>query len=390
VHLVRATEQAFSAALRNLRVRAAHASGKISLCRVGGLQQRWDVVATGAAIEALHAAMRRKRELEPVRTLDDTADDMPSAGTIGSPAHDNDTISEIRRLAVAFVAIKPPEAMLGAPLAMLQNIASLGQGLAEAWGGHLEKVTHDDKGLLFDFAFARTRDVGVTALDSALDFILDLRPLLTKRGFTPHFGLAEGLVYRGALELGQRTIPIVHGPAVNLGAKLAAAGQGELALDWPSAQTLVGRFRDFTAGIEHALPNGVRYVAFDLDNVLARPSQKPKAGELAGREREREALAGRIAQLQRGEGGLVSLSGPPGIGKSKLIESFRRSLELPTRSFWLRADPRHQRRRPRLGPHVDAAPRCARGYRTPRAARAIDHCAGGSRDPGCADADMLG
>lgn len=336
--LVRATEQAFASALRTLRVRAASASGRVSLCRIGGVQQRWDVVATGAGIEGLHAAMRSKRELEPVRSIGPAlAEDGPS---IKAPVGDNRAISEIRRLAVAFVALKPPPELLTSPLATLQDIASLGQRLAEACGGHLEKITHDDKGLMLDFAFARTRDVGVTALDSALDFILDINPLLLRRGFTPRFGLSEGLVYRGTLELGKHAIPIVHGPAVNLGAKLAAAGQGELALDWPSAQSLVGRFRDFTTGVEHALPNGTKYTAFALDEAQRRERSKAKTVELTGRDAERALIANRFAALESGQGGLIVLSGPPGIGKTNLLDGTRSLVLKSTAAHWLHADPR--------------------------------------------------
>lgn len=333
----RAAEQAFSAALRNLRVRAAHASGRISLCKVGGLQQRWDVVATGAGIEALHAAMRHKRELEPVRSATADAEVTPTVKVVQS---NNRAISEIRRLAVAFVALKPTPEMLAAPLAMLQDIASLGQRLAEACGGHLEKITHDDKGLLLDFAFARTRDVGITALDSALDFILDLKPLLAKRGFAPQFGLSEGYVYRGTLELGERAIPIVHGPAVNLGAKLAAAGQGDIALDWSSAKTLVGRFRDFTAGVEHALPNRLTYVAFELGNTMPRQATKERRAEFTGRAAERDLIIDQFAKLDQGRGGLLLLSAPAGMGKTALLRSLHGSVGPNTVGYWLSADPR--------------------------------------------------
>src|SRR5262249_55721736 len=151
--IVRQAEQAFLSALGTLRVRAAHASGKLSLCRIGGLQQRWDVVATGPAIEDLHGALRRRKELEPVRSVSEIVGALPRRSLPLRSTSDARPIAEIRRLAVAFIAIAPPALMLSAPLAVLQEIAVLGQGLAEAWGGHLEKVTHDDKGLLFDFGF---------------------------------------------------------------------------------------------------------------------------------------------------------------------------------------------------------------------------------------------
>lgn len=337
--LANAAEEAFSAALRSLRVRAAFASGRISLCRVGGLQQRWDVVATGAGIEALHAAMRRKRELEPIRSPDESGD--ATTPSIRAGGRDIRAISEIRRLAVAFVALAPPQEMLHAPLATLQAIASLGQSLAESCGGHLEKITHDDKGLLLDFAFARTREIGRTALDSALDFVLDLQPLLKQRGFTPRFGLSEGYVYRGALELGQRTISIVHGPAVNLCAKLAASGNAEISLDWPSAQNLVARFRDFTAGSERALPNGMRYVAFRLDDVLPRQAaRKAEVASFTGRDAERALFVERFRRLEQGNGGLFFLSGAPGIGKTAVLQSLREFVRPPITAYWLHADPR--------------------------------------------------
>ncbi len=335
-HIVRRAEQAFVEAVGSLRIRTAYASGRLSICRIGGLQQRWDVVATGPAIEALHAAMRQKRRIEPLSFNEYDKHGLPA---LPSAQREARSFSEIRRLAVAFVVISPPPELLNAPLAPLQDAAALGQRLAEACGGRLEKVSHDEKGLLFDFTFARARGPGVTALDSALDFVAELRPLLIAKGFAPRIGIAEGFVYRGALALGPRTIPIVHGTAVNLGAKLAIAEESLLALDWPAAQGLFVRFRDFKAGVEQILPNGTRYVAFDFADILPSLASR-KSGELIGRSAEITILSDSFDRFLRGEGGLIVLSGPPGIGKSKVLDKFRKTVPFSVAAFWLRADPR--------------------------------------------------
>jgi len=46
----------------------------------------------------------------------------------------------------------------------------------------------------------------------------------------------------------------------------------------------------------------------------------PGPGRLAGRDQERAALRGWLAQARAGPGRLVILAGPPGIGKTRLAE----------------------------------------------------------------------
>ncbi len=342
--LIGNAERAFTIALGALRVRAAHASGQVNLCRVGGWQGRWDTVATGAAIEALHVAMARRRQCEA--TVDgDTGTSvlqgLAAAPRVIQPAlRDLASIAEIRKLAVVFFAIKLSGELLGAPLATLQDVTILSQRLAEACGGRLEKVTHDDKGLLFNLSFARTRDIGLTALDSALDFIVELQPLLAKTGFSPRFGLAEGFVYRGPLQLGERTISIVHGPAVNLSAKLAASGRRDLALELSTAHTLAHRLPSFGSGNRFVLQNGIPCVAVDLGDASYRATVGAKDSELVGRDADLARLSTALDGLSNGRGGLISLSGPPGIGKTKLLDAFHKSVSPSTNAFWLRGDPR--------------------------------------------------
>src|SRR2546427_11259445 len=50
-------------------------------------------------------------------------------------------------------------------------------------------------------------------------------------------------------------------------------------------------------------------------SVLLGPSRAP----FVGRERELNALLERMATAERGEGGVVLISGEPGVGKSRLL-----------------------------------------------------------------------
>ncbi len=138
---VREAEEAFADSAGALRVRAAHASGRVSVCRVGGWQDRWDVVATGPGIEALHIAMAQRRQLESnaAATSPGFAEAPATLPTIvrtraqgSQPAtRDHGSVAEIRRLAVVFVALKPSDQFLTSPLASLQDLTILGQRLVD-------------------------------------------------------------------------------------------------------------------------------------------------------------------------------------------------------------------------------------------------------------------
>src|SRR5206468_10893354 len=65
-----------------------------------------------------------------------------------------------------------------------------------------------------------------------------------------------------------------------------------------------------------------------LGQVAVAPelSARPKLAEFIGREHALAALQGPLAKVEAGHGQVVGMVGEPGIGKSRLLYEFRRSL----------------------------------------------------------------
>jgi class 3 adenylate cyclase len=65
-----------------------------------------------------------------------------------------------------------------------------------------------------------------------------------------------------------------------------------------------------------------------LEQVAIAPelSARPRLGEFIGREADLAALRGPLAKVEAGHGQVVGVAGEPGIGKSRLLYEFRRSL----------------------------------------------------------------
>lgn len=323
-------ERVFAEATGGLRVRAAGASGELSLCRLGGWRGAWETLATGPAVDAAHSAMQERRAKPDGPQTTIAASFTPEKSDV-DPQH----TAEIRRMVVVFVAMQASPGQSIA-LATLHEATLVAQRLAESWGGRLEKVSHDDKGILLNLCFARARQVGATAADSALDCIIELHPILEQMDLALRFGVAEGQIYRGPLLLGDRTISIVHGPTVNRSAKLTAAAVATLIVDQTAADAFDVRLG---AGMDVTFGDCSRARGYELPSSSGRAT-RPAARDMFGRDGELATLLRAFGDLRGGRGGLVTLAGAPGLGKTRVLEALTEHAPLDVRVIRVGADPK--------------------------------------------------
>jgi class 3 adenylate cyclase/tetratricopeptide (TPR) repeat protein len=209
-------------------------------------------------------------------------------------------------------------------------IAALGD-LVGAYGGFIDKYAGDAVLALFGAPVAHDEDA-LRAVLCARDMHRELGrvgPLLQEvaRGLTLHVGVNTGRVIARPFGSDARVDYGVIGDAVNTAQRLeAAAGPGE---------TLVGELT-WKLTREH-----VDYEALGPLTVKGKAAGVPSwrvvgtarrgtssrqvaATAVLGRDTELAQLEEAINRLKAGEGGVLVISGEPGVGKSRLLEEMER------------------------------------------------------------------
>jgi len=205
----------------------------------------------------------------------------------------------------------------------------------EAKGGFIARYLGDGIMAYFGSPLAHEDDPA-RAVHAALDVIEASKNLAPPHGhrLSVRCGLATGLSVVGhQIGKGASAERGVIGPAPNLAARLQAMAQpGEAVICATTARMTEGLFRRRDLG-------GLTLKGFATpERAFAVLSGGSELGRLAvraidvsapmvGRLREQGRLAAAWRQTQSGQMGFVSLVGEPGIGKSRLIAEFRRSLD---------------------------------------------------------------
>ena len=149
---------------------------------------------------------------------------------------------------------------------------------------------------------------------------------------TLRMGLNTGLVVVGSIGDNLRMDYTAVGDTTNVAARLEhAADPGDILISDATARLVRGEVRLMPAGALTVKGKAEPVTAYKVLGKAPRQSAFEHAAERAygrfvGRERELQQLAERLARAQAGEGGLVSIVGEAGSGKSRLLYEFRRSL----------------------------------------------------------------
>lgn len=317
--LIAGTRRAFEKTLPNLRLRAASATGDLTFQRVGGWGNHWDRLVTGPVITQVHHHLLLEKKSE--RRVDPVWDNEVSPHRSGD--HSFLALSEIKWASVLFINLANSQQASASTIASTQAAVLATQCLAEAHAGRLEKITHDDKGLLLRLTFDSTRRDGGNSLQSATDCAAELLEPLRDAGFNPRFGLADGLIYIGPITIDGNTLITIQGPAANKAAKLAQ-GTGEALRIFTSSHRELAEHLS-TAGYSYHMEAGLDGALLVVDLAATRkpPSSAVPQIKLIGRERERRRLNETLASLTPANNRIFVLEGPPGIGKSALLRAFQ-------------------------------------------------------------------
>ncbi|HEX6331721.1 MAG TPA: ABC transporter substrate-binding protein [Actinomycetota bacterium] len=211
----------------------------------------------------------------------------------------------------------------------------------EAFGGTIKDLAGDGVLALFGAPQAHEDDPE-RAVRAALQAVADIHQYAREveaafgiPDFDIRAGVESGPVVVGTVGAGSRLEYAALGEAVNLAARLQeAAGPGQVLVggeahrriaplfDWGDAATLELK------GVERPV------AAYPVSGVRTalRGGAAPTQVRLVGRERELEQAAEVMEAALAGSGGIVFVTGEPGIGKSRLLGELRQRFERATPS----------------------------------------------------------
>ena len=208
--------------------------------------------------------------------------------------------------------------------------------IVERFGGTVDKFIGDEIMALFGAPLAHENDAE-RALRAALEMRQAMATVSAADGVSlgMHFGVNTGTVVTGGLGSDGREQYSVIGDTVNLAARLAAAAPTGDILVGPTTRSLTSLFFEFAPFPPMAVKGKAdAVVVARLDGVRAgATSARGFAGlssPLVGREAELDRFVAEVRELAAGAGGVVTVTGDPGMGKSRLVAEVRQRTEADT------------------------------------------------------------
>ena len=266
----------------------------------------------------------------------------------GTPLTDEAPQREARKVITAMFADVVGSTALGERLDPEDLQTVVGEGVArlvrvaEELGGHVDRVVGDGALVLFGAPVAHEDDAeravlaGLRIVEAIDAYAAEVADAWEIEGFAVRVGIETGLAVLAPLG-GARPIEFgAAGDVLNTAARLESAAAPQSVLVGPRA------FRQTEASFAWDSP-----VELDLkgkaDVVVAhRPRRAGAPGgrrldaarraPLTGREPELELLGSALDELLAGTGGILVVSGDPGLGKTRLLAELRARLQRSTSS----------------------------------------------------------
>lgn len=361
---------------KRIRVRIGLAIGELALWTVGGVEDRWLVVASGDG-PAAAASLQARAELGQVVVTDAVAAagastirttvengihrlvevDGPAAHRAGLQAervegtavttpieparlwpylpativarlgagHDQ-FLSELRTITAVFVRVAGLGQ--GRGLADLQDVVSAIQASIFRYGGTLTAGA-DEKGITFVAAFGMPPEAHEDDADRALSAAGALHLALSALDRSHGIGVATGRAFCGPKGNDIRREYTALSDAVNLAARLAAAasesGRPAILCEPATVRASRGHWSFDTAVSLRIKGSSELLTAFGLQHRIARASLT--AGQMVGRRSELERILGLARSTPTGATGrTVAIVADPGMGKTSLLGAVAEAL----------------------------------------------------------------
>jgi class 3 adenylate cyclase len=204
----------------------------------------------------------------------------------------------------------------------------------DQYGGHIDKFIGDEIMALFGAPMAHENDPE-RALRAALDMMSALEAFnaehshLIPKPLALHFGLNTGLVIAGGIGTRQRQDYSVMGDTVNLAARLEDLSEAGEVLVGEDTYRLTAPLFEFETRKPVAVKGKEKPVrVYRLLRAKAAPGQvrgiEGLYSPLVGREGELAQAQETLANFEQGQGGILSVVGEAGLGKSRLIAELSR------------------------------------------------------------------
>ncbi|MFO8082300.1 MAG: adenylate/guanylate cyclase domain-containing protein [Armatimonadota bacterium] len=224
-----------------------------------------------------------------------------------------------------FAGQQDPEALRELMNACFSRLVSI----VEKYQGTLDKFIGDQIMALFGAPVAHEK-APEASLRAALEMMEALRAFNADHDVDlgMHIGINTGLVIAGAIGSEGREQYSVMGDAVNVGARLEDASSRGQILVGPDTYRLTRELFDFEA-LEPVSVQGKseKIPVYELLGTKHGPRTSLDAeslrSPLVGRDAELGQLRAAIERLHAGEGGVISITGDAGLGKSRLVAEAR-------------------------------------------------------------------
>lgn len=201
----------------------------------------------------------------------------------------------------------------------------------DRYGGRVDKFIGDEIMAVFGAPTAHDNDPE-RALRTALEMQRALVDFNASRAVELgiHFGINSGLVVAGGIGTSDQHSYSVLGDAVNLAARLRDAAQRNEILVGPDTYRATSHIFDFHAvGPLRVKGKDEPVLAYKLLSIRPQPGMPGRlesrgiSSPLVGRDSEIGVFTDCIERLLAGQGGLVSIVGEAGLGKSRLVAEVR-------------------------------------------------------------------
>ncbi|MBT6178182.1 MAG: AAA family ATPase [Deltaproteobacteria bacterium] len=340
--------------------------GKIQLAHVGGVNQRWDLLMKGQALEravtAEGSAVPGDIVLEHgahtiIEDLADGRDEVfggfflkkltkkpalkelspstynpeiepalrlyiPDAVQDRVDAGQGDFIGELRRVTVLFINL--PDIRSGATISQDQKIVQDVQEVVFGFEGAINKLSIDDKGVSVLAVFGLPPHSHEADPERGVRAALEIQQRFSPKNIKSSIGVTTGRAYCGAIGSSARREYTVIGDIVNLSARLMQAAKNSVLCDVSTYEASKGKlqYKELPKiKVKGKKDPVVIYRPVGSDNHNFSSTMDKLREFIVGRDNERAALAQAIEGLTLAKSSrVVIVQGEPGTGKSHLVQ----------------------------------------------------------------------